>query len=375
VIEEVSVVDDDTVELTLSAPYEPLLQELSVNRPVRFLSPSSVGNDDAFSEPIGTGPWMFESSSETAATLVRFDDYWGDRSSIDQVDFSVIPDSQTRVSALQADEIDLIGGAYLAPISPVEAQALEDADEVELLEGDPDTTFLLGFNTDGPLGDQDVRDAVSLAIDLDALHEAAYAGFGEPASTLFPPTIPDHGTVPDHDFDPDAARELLDGERIEVELLASEAGLGGQTDSRTVSQAVAGALEDVGITVKINTVDGSTFFDEQAKGNYDLSFFTTFGAPYDPSSSVVSFLTDAESHPPFATSSDLDRLVDDALFAQGDDERADAYQAIYDELEQESAIVPITYLPRLYAVGPAVDGFEVPLTEYVLDLADVSVDR
>lgn len=376
VIEEVTVVDDDTVELALSAPYEPLLQELTVNRPVRFLSPASAGDDDSFSTPVGTGPWAFESSSETEASLVRFDGYWGDESSIDQVDFSVIPDSQTRASALRAGEVDLIGGAYLAPINPVEAEDLSGGDDVVLMEGEPDTTFLLGFNTDGPLGDQDVRDAVSLAIDLDAVHEAVYAGFGEPASTLFPPTVPDAGTTPDHVFDPDRARELLDGETVEVTLLASDAGLGGQSDSRAVSQAVAAALEEVGIAATIDAVDGSTFFDEQAEGNYDLSFFTTFGAPYDPSSSVVSFLTaGAGGHPPFASSPELDRLVDEALFAEGDDERADAYQAVFDELEQESSTVPLTYLPRLYAVGPDVEGFEAPATEYVLDLADVSIDR
>ncbi|MGH8909396.1 MAG: hypothetical protein ACRD0K_23600 [Egibacteraceae bacterium] len=73
VISEVNVVDPVTVNLVLSEPYPPLLQELSIVRPVRLLSPASVGLDSAFAGAVGTGPWQLESSSETGAVLVRYD--------------------------------------------------------------------------------------------------------------------------------------------------------------------------------------------------------------------------------------------------------------------------------------------------------------
>ncbi|MGH8930231.1 MAG: nickel ABC transporter substrate-binding protein, partial [Egibacteraceae bacterium] len=61
----------------------------------------------------------------------------------------MIPDSQTRVSALRAGEVDLIGGQNMAPILPIEARDLESAEGVELLAGDPDDTVMLAFNPDG----------------------------------------------------------------------------------------------------------------------------------------------------------------------------------------------------------------------------------
>ncbi|MGH8930253.1 MAG: ABC transporter substrate-binding protein, partial [Egibacteraceae bacterium] len=149
VISEVNVVDPATLELVLSEPFPPLLQELSMARPVRFLSPTSVGSDGAFAEPVGTGPWMLESSSETGAAVMPYDAYWGEQSSIERVEFRVIPDSQTRVSALRAGEVDLIGGQNMAPILPIEARDLESAEGVELLAGDPDDTVMLAFNPDG----------------------------------------------------------------------------------------------------------------------------------------------------------------------------------------------------------------------------------
>lgn len=49
--------DSNTLVLQMKEPYYATLQELSLVRPVRFLSPKSVGTDGKFNKPIGTGPW------------------------------------------------------------------------------------------------------------------------------------------------------------------------------------------------------------------------------------------------------------------------------------------------------------------------------
>jgi len=122
-IKQVTATDESTLTLTLSKPYEPLLQELSFVRPVRFLSPASVDSKQKFTKPVGTGPWRLQSSSTNAATLIRNDAYWGPTPGPERVEFAVKKDSQTRVSALRAGEVDLIGGAYMSPITPTERRA------------------------------------------------------------------------------------------------------------------------------------------------------------------------------------------------------------------------------------------------------------
>ncbi len=390
VIQKVEATDPDTVTLTLSEPYEPLIQELSIVRPVRFLSPASVVADAAFARPVGTGPWRFESSSPTDAVLVRHDDYWGDAPSLGRVSFRVIPDSQTRVSALRSGEVDLIGGSYLAPITPLEATGLQKTDGVRLLTGDPDTTFLLSFSTRGPAADRAVREAAGLAIDREALKSVLYSGLGETAATLFPPGVPDAGTPMDVRFDPARARTVLDaagwaeadgrrarnGTPLALELVVPSEPVHGVQDSRTSAEAVAAALGEVGITVTIRSVDSAAYLDERSAGNYDLSFVETLGAPYDPSSSVVSYLTSsADAGGVIWTTPELDSLVDAALFARDTGARAGAYQTVYDLLERDAAFVPIIYRPRFWATGPAVSGFDVPVTEYDLDLRGVTVRR
>ncbi|MGI5151621.1 ABC transporter substrate-binding protein [Plantactinospora sp. CA-294935] len=84
----------------------------------------------------------------------NFDRWVGDKPRLERLEFKVIPDSQARVDALNNGEIDLIGGPYLAPITPVEAKSLDGRDDVELLTGAPDVSIMLGFNPDGPAGDK-----------------------------------------------------------------------------------------------------------------------------------------------------------------------------------------------------------------------------
>lgn len=389
VIEDVSATGPSTVTLSLSEPYQPLLRELSVVRPVRFLSPTSTDAGGTFAEPVGTGPWRYGSSSTTGAVLTRNDDYWGETPVLDEVEFSVLPDSQSRAAALRSGEVDLLGGAYLAPLSPTEAASLSDDDEIAVVTGEPDTTLLLAFNPEGPAADRDVRAAVSLALDRDSLLDVLFAGLGTRADTLFPPTIPHAGTGADLPYDPAAAAASLDaagwedsggtrsrdGEPLTLELLVSTE-VHGLPNTRASAEAIGAALGEVGIDVPIRPVDPAAYHDGLAQGDYDLAFLVTLGAPYDPSATAESYLMgETGGHGQIWATPQLRDLVDRALLAQDDDERAGAYQGIYDLLEAEVAYIPLVHQPRVWAVGPDVSDYAAPVTEYDLDLTGVTVDR
>lgn len=59
----VVAVDELTVRFTLKDPYYPLLQELALARPVRFLSPAQLSVADGMRQPVGTGPWVLVESA------------------------------------------------------------------------------------------------------------------------------------------------------------------------------------------------------------------------------------------------------------------------------------------------------------------------
>src|SRR5437660_1606484 len=70
-IKKTTAVDDLTLRLELDAPFPGLLQELSITRPVRFLSPSATNTDGGMKDPIGTGPFTLVSNGTTETVLQR----------------------------------------------------------------------------------------------------------------------------------------------------------------------------------------------------------------------------------------------------------------------------------------------------------------
>ncbi|MEU7587268.1 ABC transporter substrate-binding protein [Micromonospora sp. NPDC049230] len=387
VISAVDTPDAHTVRLTLSEPYEPLLQELSIVRPVRLLSPKSATASGEFQSPVGTGPWKLISNSATGATLARNDAYWGTKPKLEKLEFKTIPDSQARIDALGNGEIDLIGGSYLAPITPVEAKSLTGRADVALLTGAPDVSIILGFNADGPAGDRAVREAVRQAVDTTALAKALLLGYAEPARRVFPPGVPDSGADLPLFFDQAAARGTLDaagytlngdtrvkdGKQLSLKLLIPATPAEGQLDPRAMAAAIAASLKAVGIAVEIAPVDSAAYYDERAEGTYDITFFEGLGAPYDPSGSIVSLFTSGARAPLWATPA-TEGLVDKALDATEPAVRGAAYQALYTAVAADAGFVPLVYRPRLWAVRNAVKGFAVPPTDVDVELTGVTVE-
>lgn len=378
VIKAVEAPDADTVRLTLTQRYDPLLQELSIVRPVRMLSPKSAGADGAFKDPVGTGAWKLTANSATGATLTRNDTYWGVKPRLERVELRVIPDGQARADAFGNGELDLIGGSYLAPITPVEAKALSGRGDVKLLTGDPDVSILLGFNPKGPAGNKSVREAVRHAIDTTALSKALFLGYADPARRVFPPEVPDSGADQPLYYDQAAARAAVAAagysaaKPLTLKLLIPSTPAEGQLDPRTMAEAIAAALKEVGIGVEIAPVDSAAYYDDRAAGSYDLTFFEGLGAPYDPSSSIVSLFTSGARGPLWVTPA-TESAVDKALYAADATARATAYQQLYDTVAADAGFVPLVYRPRFYAVRDTVKGFAFPPTDVDLDLTGVTV--
>ncbi len=385
VVTSIDAPADHTLVLTLSEPYPALLNELTIVRPVRFLSPASAP-DGEYVEPVGTGPWTYESSTDTTGTFLRNDDYWGTKPTLERVEMRVIPDSQTRLSALRSGEVDLVGGGYLSPMNAVEAATAGSDSSLTLHTGEADTTMMLVFNVDGPAADPAVREAISLATDVESVNQALYGGKDHVAHGFFPPSVPYSGTPTDHVYDIDQAARVLDdagwvldgdvrtrdGERLVLDLLLTSDPVHGLMDSRTTGQALQDSLAGIGVVLEQKVVDQAAYFDEKNAGDYDLAFATTYGAPYDPTNTVTSALLSSDDTPVWS-SPELDALVTAAVSSSDPDETEAAYQAVYDYLAAQVAFVAITSPPRYYATSARVTGFTVPPHEYHLDLTEVTV--
>ncbi|AQY00754.1 MULTISPECIES: ABC transporter substrate-binding protein [Microbacterium] len=212
---------DYSVTIDLNKPFAGFVASLSLPS-FSMQSPSALqefGADDvsgsaeapvlseyAMGHPVGTGPYQFDEwAPGEQVTLKAYDDYWGEAGQIDEIIFRTIDDPTARRQALESGSID---GYDL--VGPADTKALED-DGFTMVSRPPFTILYLAFNQAIPeLQDPKVREALSYAVDKDALISQVLPEGTEKAIEFVPDTV--NGYNPDvttYDYDPEKAKSLL----------------------------------------------------------------------------------------------------------------------------------------------------------------------
>lgn len=210
-VQSVDTPDASTAVVNLSEP-DPGLPYSLANAAGYMASPKAVGSEGIKTVPVGSGPYTLDVASTVAGskiTYVRNADYWGDKLPYDKVEFQVLTDETARLNALKSGQID--AGVLNRAATAVEAEGaglLHTPFEVNW-EG------LFFFDRDGKklpeLADVRVREALTLAVDREALLEAVVLGKGELTSQTFRPGTAGYDPALDdkYTYNPDRARELL----------------------------------------------------------------------------------------------------------------------------------------------------------------------
>ncbi|MBN1316069.1 MAG: ABC transporter substrate-binding protein, partial [Anaerolineales bacterium] len=185
-IESYEALDPATVQFKLTGGAGTFLSELGLSIRSAIIAPECVTKDNTIVHPIGTGPFEFlwwKPGEEWRAK--RFDDYWGQVASVDEVVFKYIPDNTIRLTALKTGEIDWMREI---PYDQVIEFQQEPPEGVEMsVEFESRTNRLNMNNTRPPFDNPLVRQAVAYAIDKEAYVEAVWFGVGNPHNQPFAP--------------------------------------------------------------------------------------------------------------------------------------------------------------------------------------------
>jgi peptide/nickel transport system substrate-binding protein len=229
---------------------------------------------------VGTGPYRFVSWNRGAEiTLERNGRYWGTAPAFAQVVFRPITDNGARVAALLSGDVDLIEDP---PTDNIEA--LRRDARLSMVETLSNRLMFLSLDvsgepspgvgrTDGrnPLKDLRVRQALSLALDREALVARVMNGVARPADDFLPRPIP--GTQPDRQrapkADPARARALLAeagwGEGFDLTLVSP---IGRYVNDVRLAQAIAGLWTRVGVRTSVESAPPATFFTNARNRRY-----------------------------------------------------------------------------------------------------------
>lgn len=265
-IDTVEVIDPETVQVTLKHPQGAFLYNMGWGDAV-IVAPESADRNKE--KPIGTGPFRFDHWAKgSAVTLVKSDNYWGDPVALDKVEFRFIPDAAAAVPAV------LSGDVQAFPFFP--------ADAVSQVEGNPQLKVVIG-STEGetilamnnkkpPLDNLKVRQAISYALDREAIIDGASGGLGQPIGSHVSPSSKAYvdltGRYP---HDAAKARKLLKEAGFENGFKTT-LKLPPPAYARDGGQIIASQLRNVGIQADIIPVEWAQWLDQVfTKKDYDLT--------------------------------------------------------------------------------------------------------
>jgi ABC-type transport system substrate-binding protein len=207
-IEEVTIVDDYTIQIKLKYPFAPFGPTLSmvIASP---LSPTAIFKygEDVRRKPVGAGPYVLkEWVAGDRIVLVRNESYYGKRPTVAKLTFKIVPETATREAMLRTGQIDIC----YKPL-PSDVAALK-ADPNITVEMPLDTrTIFMGLNCQkGVTTNKLVRQAFNYAVDKKAIVKKILFNTAEPMSGTVSPILFGYQQM-DHqyDYNPEKAKELL----------------------------------------------------------------------------------------------------------------------------------------------------------------------
>ncbi|MGI9436316.1 MAG: ABC transporter substrate-binding protein [Geminicoccaceae bacterium] len=266
-IQDVEVVDEDTVTFTLNAPYAPFLSNLAYPTGL-IVSPDAVKTHgaDFGRNPAGTGPFRFvEWESNAKVVVERNDDYWGGAPSLEAVVFRPITDANTRVAEMLSGGIDV-----MVEIPPDSVQNFDGNGFTLHEQAGPHLWFLILNAKEGPFADKRVRQAINYAIDKKTLVEDIRRGTAEFASGPTPPAFSwaYNEALQPYPYDPEKAEALLEEAGhagASLTFYVTEGG-SGMLDPVPMGAAIQADLAKVGLDVTIETYEWNTFLGEVNPG-------------------------------------------------------------------------------------------------------------
>jgi len=330
------VVDEYTLKVTFSAAHAAFLLYLSdggtgIDSPAAM---QAAGDQYGITSLVGTGPYKFvEWVKDDHVTLEKNADYASAPAAcgvsgptpLDTLIFREVPEASVRAAAVAAGEIEM------ARIIEPNVADLQGADGVTIIATPKagSCRMYLMNTAAGPTADIDVRRAINMAIDKQAMLQLpGWAGYGRPGVAPLPANMVPNGDLSmlaeyDIAYDLEGAKALLDGagwvlngdirEKDGVQLVLDMVTTTTDVDAGQI-EPIDGFLNEVGAKLNIQAGDFNFWIENVQKGAFHMTLMSDSG--YIGVGIVEEFFREGE---PFANyglaNAELNDLIDKAVAA------------------------------------------------------------
>lgn len=355
--EGIRTVDDLTVEFENTSPL-PVFPGAIAHNAFAVQHPDAAGTKH---EVIGTGPYRVdEIEPDQYLRTVAFDEYWNGAARTPELTFQSVDDANTRVLSLQNHEIDV---AFEPPRGKIES--LRQDGNIDVTTTVTPRVGYFGFNVhNAPTDDVKLRKGLNYAVSQELIVENVLDGIGEPAKGPIAKMIDwsAHDSLPGYGPDEDKARELIEQSDYDGEPLQLGVSVG-RTDDKLLAEAFEQMATDVGVNVKIQTMEEAAYDELIRNGEFHLRLMEN-GTRSGSADYILFDIYHTDGYynqagkGVFNYGGEVDSLISKGRQATDSSVRNEAYENAIHLIMDTAVIVPIYYKEYVVAKRTDVDGID-----------------
>lgn len=313
----VDVIDEQTVQITMKSPWTTFAASLTTQAGV-IAAPSQYDDAQPAQHPVGTGPFAFDTwRQDSDLKVTKNPNYWMKDADgrqlpyLDDVDFKVLADVQSRGAALESGSVQTIETFDPSQIKEYQAKAEQGQYQMYSNQNREEAVQFLGLNTaKPPFDDPLARQIVAYGLDTQTISTTQYRGIFPAANGLFPQSSAYYAETSYPSYDIAKAGELHEEYKQKYgKPLSFTVNLPSTPEFKAIGELAKEQASVNGVDVTLNLTDQSTLIVDAVTGNFEATGFITFG---DPNIDQIFFSNDTLK-PVGEISLNFTRMKDDEL--------------------------------------------------------------
>ncbi len=374
-VETIEAVDPHTVRIRLKSKYPGFLNKVAGYNQGFVVSRKAMEKlgDQYATNPIGTGPFVFDSwSPKNQVILVANKEYFQGAPKLDRIVFRLIQEETTAEIALQRGEIDVFYALQNAEV----IGRLGKAQGITVHRRTANHTINMVLNaTYEPLGKPLVRRAIAHAVNLKAMREVFFNGLkGQPNWVLTSSFEEAAKDLTEWPYDPDKAKALLreagypNGFKLTVTSLTLQ-------PYDKIAVLLADDLRKAGIDTSVQILERAAYLAARGAGTPHV-VITGVTGPADPDQPLWNLLHSSSFPPGLNTAryKGIDELLEAAQLELDRGKRLALYRQIQQKLREDVPVVPL-YNDVLFAASRAGVKNFAPDPQFTMNAYLVTVEK
>jgi len=346
----VEATDEYTVEIKTNKPVGTMLSSLSL----LFITPKDSASEDFYKKPIGSGPFSVDSFvSGQELKLSKNEEYWNGDVTLNKLEFVNIPETSSRLTALETGEIDL---TWTIPADQIDS--LKNNKEIEVISNPSYLYYFNWFNSERePFNDPRVRQAMIYAIDIDSIIDNLFGDTADRLEAPIPKEVFGSSTMSAYEYNPEKAKELLkeagypDG--FTTSMMWSN---GGGPQILQLAETMISDWAKIDVKVEAVQLERAEWIEKLTSLDWDMDLQTNSVITGDADYTLGRLYTSAANRNGYKND-ELDKILQAAKETTDQDEREDLYDQANDIIWNEAVGLFPLELNQVTAYRSHVKGF------------------